>query len=130
MNEDIFKILAVCLVATVMCIILKQKNEEYVFMISLSAGIVVSLLILKKLAAPINALKIELESYEIKTEYFKVALKAVGIGYVTSFIADICRDSGHTSLASKAELAGKCAIFLLCVPLIISILETAIGFVK
>ena len=71
-----------------------------------------------------------LEEYGIKTEYFKVALKALGIGYITSFIADACRDSGQTSLAAKAELAGKTAIFLLSVPLIISVLETAIGFIK
>lgn len=130
MNEEVFKILAVCLITAVLCIILKQKNSEYSLLLSLAAGVTVGLFILKGLASPINALRQALEAYGIEIGYFKVALKSVGIGYITSFIADACRDSGQTSLAAKAELVGKCAIFLLCVPLMISILETAIGFVK
>lgn len=130
MTNDIFKILAVCLIASVLCIIVKPKNAEYSLLIAVGAGITIGLLILKNLSAPINALAEQLKTYNIEMSYFKTALKAVGIGYVTSFVADTCRDSGQTSLASKAELAGKTAIFLLSVPLAISILETALGFIK
>ena len=59
-----------------------------------------------------------------------VTLKAVGIAYITDFVADACRDAGLASVASKAELVGKSAIFLLSVPLIMSVLDTAIGFIK
>lgn len=130
MMSDIFKILGICLVAAILCVTLKSKSGEFALLISVVAGITVSLLVLKKLTSPLILLKEQLEEYKIDTEYFKVAIKAVGIGYITSFIADACRDSGQTSLASKAEFAGKCAIFLLSVPLIISILKTAIGFIK
>lgn len=130
MSEDIFKILAVLLVAAVMSLILKQKNSEYALFVALSAGVVTALLILKNLSAPIAELKTEIEAYGVETEYFKVAVKALGIGYITSFIADACRDSGQTSLAAKAELAGKVAIFLMSVPLLMSVLEIAVGFLK
>ncbi|MFQ8952752.1 MAG: SpoIIIAC/SpoIIIAD family protein [Oscillospiraceae bacterium] len=53
-----------------------------------------------------------------------MALKALGIGYITGFIADACRDGDRQALR-KAELAGKCAVFIL-LPLIASILETAL----
>ena len=130
MISDVFKILAVCLVAAVFCIILKQKSGEYALLVSVAAGVCIGLLVLKNISAPIRALQEQLDEYNIKTEYFKVALKAVGIGYVTTFIADACRDSGQTSLAAKAELAGKCAIYLLSLPIIMSVLETAVGFIK
>lgn len=130
MNGDIFRVLALCLVAAAICIILKQKNGEYALLVSVAAGVTVTALLLKNVAAPIEVLKQKLDFYGIELEYFKVALKAVGIGYITTFIADACRDSGQTSLAAKAELAGKCAVFLISCPLIISVLETAIGFIK
>lgn len=130
MSAEIFKILALLLVAAAVCVVLREKNSEYALLTAIAAGVCVSLLILQNLVAPINEIKESLESYGVNTEYFKVALKAVGIGYITSFIADSCRDSGQTSLASKAELAGKCAIFVLSVPLIISVLKTAVGFIK
>ena len=82
------------------------------------------------MAEPISLLFEKLGDNGVKTEYFKIALKAVGIAYITDFIADASRDAGQTSIASKAELAGKSAIFLLSVPVLMSVLETAIGFIK
>ena len=130
MISDVFKILALCLTTAAFCVIIKQKNSEYALLLSIAAGVCITLLLLKNITAPIMAISERLDEYGVQGEYFKVALKAVGIGYVTSFIADACRDSGQTSLAAKAELAGKCAMFLLSVPLIISVLETAVGFIK
>ena len=129
MNDDIFKILGIILVSSVLCIILRQKNSEYAVLVSITTGIVTALIILKHLSSAIEMIKNYIEDYGIETEYFKVALKALGIGYVTSFIADTCRDSGQTSLASKAELAGKTAIFVLSLPLLISVLNIAVGLI-
>ena len=61
----------------------------------------------------------------IDTYYFTVVLKAVGIGWLTRFISDTCRDSGLASIASGAELAGRCAIFLLSLPLLLKLMEIA-----
>ena len=71
-----------------------------------------------------------LSAYGVEAEYFKVALKALGIGYITSFAADSCRDAGQSALASKAELAGKCAVWMLSLPLVVSVLKIAVGFIK
>lgn len=127
---EIFKILAICLISAVLAIVLKQQKGEYALIVALSGGAVVTLYVLKGVWTPIEYIKARLLSCGVKTEYFAVALKALGIGYVTGFIADACRDSGQASLAAKAELAGKCAIFILSVPLISSVLETALGFLK
>jgi len=127
---DVFKILALCLTAAAVCLVLRQKNPEYALFVACGSAIVITVYLLKSIWAPIETIRYKIEAYGIETEYFKTALKAVGIGYVTSFIADACRDSGQASLAGKAELAGKCAIFILCCPLMLSVLETAVGFIK
>ena len=130
MNTDVFKILGILLIASVICIVLRQKNGEYAILVSVTAGIITALLILRHLSSSIDMIKNYIEAYGIETEYFKVALKALGIGYITNFIADTCRDSGQTSLASKAELAGKTAIFVLSLPLLISVLNIAVGLIE
>ena len=124
---EIFKILAICIITAVLAIVLKQQKAEYALMVALAGGTVVILYILKGILSPIEYINTKLLNSGVKTEYFTVALKALGIGYLTGFIADICRDSGQASLASKAELAGKCAIFILSVPLISAVLETALS---
>lgn len=130
MSTDAFKILALCLTACALCTVLKRQSAEYAFFIAAAAGISISLLILRQTALPLSQLKTAFEKYGLKNEYFKTALKSVGIGYITSFTAELCRDSGQSSLASAAELAGKGAIFVLSVPLMLSVLETAVGFLK
>ena len=129
MNEELFKILGLCLITAAVVTVFKDKGESG-FFVTAAAGTVMALLLFKNIAAPIKTLGALLEENGVETEYFTVAAKAVGIGYVTSFIADICRDAGQTALASKAELAGKCAVFLLGLPLMISVFKTAIGFLQ
>ncbi len=125
---EIFKILSICIITAVLAVVLKQQKGEYALMVALAGGTVVTLYILKGVLAPIEYINTKLLNNGINTEYFEVALKALGIGYVTGFIADICRDSGQASLAAKAELAGKCAIFIISVPLVVAVLDTALSF--
>ena len=127
---EIFKVLAVCLITAVICLVLKQQKSEFALTVSIIGGALILIFLIKNIIAPITVLKEKIEGYGINTAYFKTALKALGIGYITTFIADSCRDAGQASLASLAELAGKIAIFILSVPLIFSVMEAALGFIK
>ncbi len=127
---EILRILGVIFITAIICVILKQYKPEYAILVALCGCVIVLTVIVKSLLTPLSLIEQKIENSGIDNSYFKVALKALGIGYITSFIADSCRDAGQSALALKAELAGKCAIFLLSVPLVLSILETAIGFIK
>lgn len=130
MNSEIFKVLGICLVAALLSIVLKSKSLEFSVVISVFAGFLAAAILIKSISEPISQFKSLIEEYNLNNQYFKVAVKALGIGYITSFIADTCRDSGQTSLAAKAELAGKVAIFTLSLPLLLSILNIATGLIK
>lgn len=130
MSELLIKILAICIITAVLAVTLKSKSGEYALLLSIGAGIVITVMLINAITPAIKNFNVLLKSYGISTEYFGVAVKAVGISYLSSFIADSCRDCGQSSLASKAEFAGKCAIFLLSLPLLTSVLETAVGFIK
>ena len=129
MNE-VWKILGICIIGSAISIILKPKSGEYSFLIALATGIIALTFVINAVSKPISEINDRLLVSGVKTEYFGIALKAVGIAYITDFVADSCRDAGMTSIASKAELVGKTAIFTLSVPLMLSVLETAIGFIK
>lgn len=127
---EVWKIMAICILASAFALILRQKSAEYSFAVAVVTAVIVIAFVLKSIAEPINLIFEKLKDSGVKTEYFKIALKAVGVAYITDFIADVSRDAGQTSIASKAELAGKAVIFLLSVPVLMSVLETALGFVK
>ena len=126
----LIKVLGILIISGILSVTLKKESPEYSAVIGLAAGVVATLLIFGSIGNAITGLIEKIEEYGIKTEYFSVALKALGIGYITSFVADACRDCGQTSLATKAELAGKCAIFVVSLPLLMTVLDIAVGFLK
>lgn len=128
MSTEVFKVLSLILVVCILAVTLKSYKGEYALLLSLAAVVVILVFILKSVYPAINRLREGFEAGGVPSECFSVVLKSLGIAYLTGFVADICRDYGHTSLASKAELAGKCAILVLCLPLMNSVLDTALGF--
>ncbi len=127
---DILKILGFVFIAAIICVLLKSYRPEYALAVAVVASLTVLTVLIKNITEPLNLIENKIRDSGIESSHFKTALKALGIGYITSFIAEACRDAGQNSLALKAEFAGKCAIFILSAPLILSILETTLGFTQ
>lgn len=122
---EIFKILAICFVAAATGVLLKAYRGEYALALSVGTGCMLLLLVISNLSSAFTQVYNAFSSVGIDISYIRAVLKAVGIGYITQFIADTCRDAGQTAIASGAELAGRCAIFLISLPLLSNILEIA-----
>jgi stage III sporulation protein AD len=86
------------------------------------------MIILMFLKPSIHKIKELLSKLGELSKYFIIAFKALGISYITGFVSDTCKDFGHSALAAKAELAGKCTIFVLSFPLLSGIMETVINY--
>ena len=127
---EIFKILIILVVTAVFGLLLRQYRPELSLLLITICAVLTLTIVLTALIKPLDTLAQKLTTHGIELSYFKIALKALGIGYVTSFCADICKDAGQTTLASLAEIVGKCGIFILSLPLVINIIDLALGFIK
>lgn len=58
-------------------------------------------------------------------KYALTVLKALGLAYISSVGADICRDCGESTVATGVETVGNIAILWLCVPIFGELLEFA-----
>lgn len=61
---------------------------------------------------------------ELSPAVTQPVLKCIGIGAVTRFGADMCKDAGQASAASAVELAGAAAALMCALPLISTLLDT------
>ena len=127
MTATFIKALAVVVVAACLVLCLSAHKPEYAFLLSLAGGGAVLIMAFRELPPFLNTVRNTLEDIP-GSAYFSVALKALGISYLSEFAADTCRDFGQSSLAAKAEFAGKGAGFILCVPLVLNILNAALSF--
>ena len=125
---NIVQILGICVVSAAVAVLLKGYNSEYSLLISVISGTAILLMLISGITEKLYEVRNAVSAFTTSS-LFIVALKSLGICVITGFIADSCRQAGQLSLASKAELAGRCAIFVLSVPMLLSLLETAYGFI-
>ncbi|MDP4093545.1 MAG: stage III sporulation protein AD [Bacillota bacterium] len=123
---EIFQIVGLCIVATILVVIIKVHREDMAIQVSIVTGIVVFFLVASKLSAVIQVLESYADKAHIDMQYLTLLLKIIGIAYIAEFGAEVCKDAGETSIASKIELAGKVAVVVLAVPIITSLLDLVI----
>ena len=129
MSIELIKVLAVIIVAAVLVTFLRNRLGEYSILLALTVIAVALLSVLGNLFSAIEKIQHLFTQNGNTTVYFTTALKALGISYIATFAANICQDFGLTALAQTAEVSGKIMIFILSLPLVISVLEAALKFV-
>lgn len=124
---DIIQIVGLGITATIIIIVIKGQRPEIAVQLSIITGIVMFFLVAGKLAAIVDLLGNYFNKVNIDIMYFAVLLKIIGIAYIAEFGAEICRDAGEASIASKIELAAKVIIMAMAVPIITSLLDLIIS---
>ena len=103
---------------------LKSIKQEYSLWILLGAGILLSGFVVGKLETIVEELQFLRTFFSSYGSYRKLLLKIIGITYLAEISADLCKDAGANALASQIELFGKLSILVLCMPIMLSLLET------
>ncbi len=119
-----WQICGVGILTAVAALIVKQLRGELALPVRLSGSIVLLGIVLG-LMAPICVYLEQLAQSVGLDEYGEVLLKAFGVAMLTQLGAELCRDCGEGTVAGCVELAGRCEILLLSLPLISSVLDTA-----
>ena len=101
---QILQIIGIGIVAAVIIIILRVQKPEIALQVSIVTGIVIFMLLASKLAAVVEVLESFADKADIKPIYFTTVLKITGIAYIAEFGAEVCKDAGEGSIASKIEL--------------------------
>ncbi|MDQ0088224.1 stage III sporulation protein AD [Paenibacillus anaericanus] len=121
---EMIQIVGLGLLATILILVIKEQKPIFAFLIAASTGIIIFMFLIGKIGGIIEVLEQLAESSGVQMIYLKTILKIIGIAYIAEFGAQIVRDAGQESIASKIELAGKVLIMVLAIPIISIIIET------
>lgn len=125
---EIIQIVFLGIVASILYIVVKDMNESFAFFIVILTGIIILLFLLQKLSTIFFMIERLGEKAGVEGLYLETILKIIGIAYITELGANITKDAGLESVASKIELAGKIFILLLAVPIITAVIEMILDF--
>jgi stage III sporulation protein AD len=123
---EIIQIVGLGLIVTILSLIIKEQKPEIAFLLATFTGIVIFLFLIGKISSVIRILEDLATKTGINMVFLKTILKIIGVAYIAEFGAQIVRDAGQESVASKIELTGKILIMVMAIPIISVIIETVV----
>ena len=123
---EIFQIVGLGLIATILIVILKDFRPEFTILIAIVTGVIIFSMILPKLVYVIDTISTLSSRVDVDISYFNTILKIIGMAYIVEFASQISRDAGQDSIAMKIELGGKVMIMVLAIPILLALMDLII----
>ncbi|WP_404333236.1 stage III sporulation protein AD [Mesobacillus maritimus] len=123
------QITGVALVATFLALILKEQKPNFAFLLIVFTGCAIFLFLVDQIYLIINMIEQLATNAKVNLIYVETILKIIGIAYIAEFAAQITKDAGQGSIASKIELGGKILILATAIPILTVMIETIIQLI-
>lgn len=124
---DIFQIVAIAIIGTLLAITVKPYKNEFAILISIATCALILVEITFGITELFSGFHSIMSSSLIDMRYFEVVIKIIGIAYVTQFASEICKDAGQNSIAIKVEFAGKVMVMVFTLPILSDFLTVVIS---
>lgn len=125
---DIIQVAAVGLIAVLLALQFRSKNQEYGVYISLVTAIIIFFFAISKLEIILETINKIYNQTSINRIYFEILLKIVGIAYISEFASQLCKDAGYGAIATQVEIVGKLTILIVSLPILLSLIDTVNTF--
>jgi stage III sporulation protein AD len=124
---DILQIVGVAFLTAVLILVIREQKPMFAFLLAVFTGVGIFLALIGKIGGVVSVLDELAARSGIPSVYLKTMLKIIGIAYIAEFGAQIVRDAGLESMASKIEFAGKMLILVMAIPIIRVVVETVLN---
>ena len=126
---DVYKLIGLGIVGTLIVLIVKGSKSEMGFFVGVCAGIIMLVYILSSLNGVVKVFSDIVNKTGIDGGLFSGVLKVIGLGYVTEYSAGLCSDAGCSGIGSKILLGGKIAIFMVSLPVLEKLVDLVIKLI-
>ena len=126
MTLSIVQVVLLAVIGMIMALVCKAKSAEMSVIISL--GICLLLMFFMVQAFDELVLFVQKIAGYMNLSYIGVLLKLIGIAYVCEFASGLCKDAGYQAVSGQIEMAGKVAMMVISLPVMLAILDTIQNF--
>ena len=100
---EIIQVVGLALIATVLILVIREQKPMFAFLIAAATGIVIFMLLIGKIWSSHRSVEAACRKFRHGKYYLKTVLKIIGIAYIAEFGAQIVRDAGQESIASRSN---------------------------
>ena len=126
---DIIKLISIVICCLMIIILLKKVSADYALFASCLVNISITLFSLGILIPVFDFIN-NLSGNTSHKALYGIMFKSAGICMLCTVGAEICKDSGEASIASKITLAGKCTLIAYALHLIKEVFGYAQKFME
>ncbi len=124
---ELVKIIGVALITVFAHILVKQTKPEIALFISIAGSILIIIMAVDTLSSVISSFYSIFKTTGVDSALLSPLFKIIAIGYITEFGANICADSGASSIADKILFIGKLVILLIALPIITTVIDMVVS---
>ena len=127
---NIYQLLAAVIACLLAYLVLKNFNEKFSVFASAAGAVLILYYVCTKLSSVFTFIQHLSESAGINNDYFNVVLKGLAVCYLGEFTVSTCKDCGQSGWGDKVELACRCTLLVLAIPLFEDFLDVVVGLLK
>lgn len=127
--NDIVAVCGLGVVSAVLALTLKKYNRESALFLSIGAGVLMLLYVIRSSLSYFRDLSDIIASAGISEDYIVILLKVLGICFLTEFCCDAVSEAGLDSLSGNIALCGKILSLFCAMPLFSDLLSTVSALV-
>lgn len=121
---ELARIVGIGIALTVVLTFLRERYPAVAVQLMMAFVVGVFLLLMPSLGRVVSVFADLGARARVNAAYVDAVLRVIGVAYVASFGAQVCKDAKEEALASAIELGGKVIIALLALPVLTGILDT------
>ncbi|MBR6967518.1 MAG: hypothetical protein IKH78_03205 [Ruminococcus sp.] len=123
MVENCFTVAVFCLAGVILSVLLKQYCSEHSVTAAAAVCAVAAAAAVTMLEWPLSEIRYFFSQAGVSESYIELIFKSVSICFITNISSELCRSSGEIAIASAAEMWGRAALTVLCIPVLEDIVQ-------
>lgn len=127
---NIYQLLAAVVSCLLVFLLVRGVNERFAVFISVAGAVLILVYVCTHLSSVFTFIQHLAESAGVKNKYFQVVLKGLVVCYLGEFTVSACKDCGQGGWGEKVEIACRCTLLVLAIPLFEDFLEIIMGLLK
>ncbi len=126
----IYQLLGCVILCLIVFLILRNINERFSVFVTIAGTLVVLAFVITKLSSVFGFIQHLADCAGVSNDYFKVVLKGLAVCYLGEFTISACKSCAQNAWADAVELACRCTLLVLAIPLFEDFLEVIMRLLK
>lgn len=128
--EPIIKILLTALCSLLLCGVVNTVKKEYTPLVATACVLVITTYTLTLCTDRFSSFLSSVTSMADAASAVEVVLKGAVISVSSRLVKDLCKDNSNHAVAGAVDICARLMIVALSIPLIESVLKTALAFLE